>query len=275
MIFVEANGARIPAVGLGTWELSGPVAARIVEYALGIGYRHVDTARMYGNEREVGAAIRASGVPREEVFVTTKIWPDSFRRGELQRAAADSVERLGFVPDLLLLHWPNPTVPLAETMAALVDARERGYTRHIGISNFPTPLMAEAIRLSPVPLVTNQVEYHPFLSQKRVLAACRAAGMALTAYCPLARGRVFGHPVLRRIGARYGKNEAQVALRWLIQQPMVTAIPRSARPEHVKSNFEIFDFALNDQEMAEISALADRRGRVVDIEGLAPRWDPE
>ncbi len=275
MIVIEANGARIPALGLGTWELSGSVAVRIVEYALEVGYRHIDTARMYGNEREVGTAVRNSGLPRGELFVTTKIWPDSFRRGELQRAAADSVERLGFVPDLLLLHWPNPEVPLAETIGALVDARERGLTRHIGISNFPTASMAEAIRLSPVPLVTNQVEYHPFLSQKRVLAACRAAGMALTAYCPLARGRVFGHPVLERIGARYGKSAGHVALRWLVQQPMVAAVPRSAKPEHVRSNFEIFDFALTPREMEEISALADPRGRVVDIAGLAPAWDPE
>jgi diketogulonate reductase-like aldo/keto reductase len=275
VIVIEANGARIPALGLGTWELSGSVAVRIVEYALEVGYRHIDTARMYGNEREVGTAVRNSGLPRGELFVTTKIWPDDFRGGELQRAAADSVERLGFVPDLLLLHWPNPDVPLAETIGALVDARERGLTRHIGISNFPTASMAEAIRLSPVPLVTNQVEYHPFLSQKRVLAACRAAGMALTAYCPLARGRIFGHPVLRRIGARYGKSEGQVALRWLVQQPMVAALPRSAKPEHVRSNFEIFDFALTPEEMEEVAALADPRGRVVDIAGLAPAWDPK
>ncbi|GBD43038.1 2,5-diketo-D-gluconic acid reductase B [bacterium HR40] len=275
MIVVEAHGARIPALGLGTWELAGALCERIVELALAIGYRHFDTAQMYGNEREVGRAIAKSGIARAEVFVTTKIWPDSFRRGTLQAAAAASVERLGLVPDLLLLHWPNPNVPLAETMEALVDARARGFTRHIGISNFPTRLMAEAISLSPVPLVTNQVEYHPFLSQRRVLAACRDAGMALTAYCPLARGRVFGHPVLRRIASRHGKNEGQVALRWLLQQPMVAAVPRSARPEHLRANFEVFDFTLSEAEMAEIAALADPRGRVVDIDGLAPPWDPE
>lgn len=275
MIVIEANGARMPALGLGTWELSGSVAVRIVEYALEVGYRHIDTAQMYGNESEVGTAVRASGVAREDLFVTTKIWPDRFRRGDLQRAAEASVERLGFVPDLLLLHWPNPNVPLGETMEALVDARERGLTRHIGVSNFPTALMAEAIRLSPVPLVTNQVEYQPFLSQKRVLAACRAAGMALTAYCPLARGRVFGHPVLERIGARYGKTAGQVALRWLLQQPMVAAVPRSAKPDHVRANFQLFDFSLTSEEMEAIAGLADPHGRVVDIAGLAPAWDPE
>lgn len=272
---IEANGARIPALGLGTWELSGAVAEQIVEYALELGYRHIDTAQMYGNEREVGRAVRASALPRHELFITTKIWPDRFRKGELERAAEESVERLGLVPDLLLLHWPNPQVPLAETIAALVAARERGLTRHIGVSNFPTALLAEAIRLAPVPLVTNQVEYHPFLRQNRLLEACRAAGMVLTAYCPLARGRVFGHPLLRRIGQRYGKNEGQVALRWLVQQPLVAAVPRSAKRAHVRANFDIFDFALTPHEMDEIAALADPRGRVVDISGLAPAWDPE
>lgn len=275
MIVIEANGARMPALGLGTWELAGSVAVRIVEYALEVGYRHIDTAQMYGNEAEVGTAVRASGLRRDELFVTTKIWPDRFRNGELQRAAAESVERLGFVPDLLLLHWPNPAVPLAETIEALADARARGLTRHVGVSNFPSALLAEAVRLSPVPLVTDQVEYHPFLSQKRVLTACRAAGMALTAYCPLARGRVFQDETLRRIAARYGKNPGQVALRWLVQQPMVAAIPRSAKPERVRSNFEIFDFALTADEMEQISALARPDGRVVNIEGLAPEWDPE
>ncbi|HFD15353.1 MAG TPA: aldo/keto reductase, partial [Rhodospirillales bacterium] len=170
-------------------------------------------------------------------------------------------------------HWPNPAVPLAETIAALNDARARGLTRHIGVSNFPTGLMREALRLSEAPLVTNQVEYHPFLSQNRVLRACREAGMALTAYCPLARGRVFGDPVIERIAARHRKSPAQVALRWLVQQEGVVAIPRSSKPEHARANFEIWDFSLDDREMAEISALGGPEGRIVDIAGLAPEWD--
>ncbi len=273
---VEAHGARIPALGFGTWELRDGLAVRLVEAALEIGYRHVDTAQMYENEREVGTAIRTSGIDRAEIFLTTKVWPDRFREGDLQRSVEESLDRLGLeAVDLLLLHWPNPAVPLAETMAALNDARARGMTRHIGISNFPSRLMQEAIRLSAAPLVTNQVEYHPFLSQNRVLAACRAAGMALTAYCPLARGRVFGDPVIERIAARHRKSPAQVALRWLVQQEGVVAIPRSSKPEHARANFEIWDFALDEAEMRAISALGSPAGRIVDIAGLAPAWDPD
>ena len=274
MYSVEAHGARIPVLGFGTWELRDGLAVRLVEAALAIGYRHIDTAQMYENEREVGTAIRTSGIDRREIFLTTKVWPDRFRDGDLQRSVEESLERLGLdAVDLLLLHWPNPAVPLAETIAALNDARARGLTRHIGVSNFPTGLMREALRLSEAPLVTNQVEYHPFLSQNRVLRACREAGMALTAYCPLARGRVFGDPVIERIAARHRKSPAQVALRWLVQQEGVVAIPRSSKPEHARANFEIWDFSLDDREMAEISALGGPEGRIVDIAGLAPEWD--
>ncbi len=274
---VEAHGAQIPALGFGTWELRGALAIRMVETALAVGYRHIDTAQMYGNEREVGIALRASGLAREEVFVTTKVWPDRFRAGELQRSVEESLERLGLERvDLVLLHWPNPHVPLAETMEALVEVREHGLAAHIGVSNFTVALMEEAVRLAhPVPLVTNQVEYHPFLSQRRVLAACRHHGMALTAYCPLARGRVFTNELLRRIGQRYGKDPGQVALRWLVQQEGVVAIPRSSRPEHVRRNFDIWDFHLSAEEMDAIAALASPAGRIVDLPELAPRWDPE
>ncbi len=276
MEYVQAGGARIPALGFGTWELRGALACRMVEIALEVGYRHIDTAQMYDNEGEVGAAIRASGVPREEIFLVTKVWPGRFRAGELQRSVEESVARLGFEPvDLVLLHWPNPAVPLAETIEALNEVRSRGLTRHIGVSNFPVRLLREAVRLSPAPIVTDQVEYHPFLSQRRLLRACREAGIALTAYCPLARGRVFESAVLKRIGARYGKDPGQVALRWLLQQESVVAIPRSARPEHIRSNFQIWDFRLSDEEMEEIARLGSPQGRIVDLEGLAPEWDEE
>ncbi len=275
-VVLEVGGARIPALGFGTWELSGVLCRRMVEVALEVGYRHIDTAQMYGNEREVGEAVRASGLARSELFVTTKIWPDRFRRDPLLRSAEDSVARLGLGPvDLLLLHWPNPAVPLAETIAALNEARARGLARHIGVSNFPTSLLEEALALSESPLVADQVEYHPFLSQRRLLAFCRARRIALVAYCPLARGRVFGHPLLRRIAARHGKDEGQVALRWLIQQQGVAAIPRSSRADHIRRNFAIWDFALSEEEMRAISALGHPRGRIVDIDGLAPAWDPE
>jgi 2,5-diketo-D-gluconate reductase B len=271
---VDANGAAVPALGFGTWQLSGDTARRMVEAALAMGYRHVDTAQMYGNEAEVGAALRGSGLPRGELFVTTKVWPDRFRAGDLQRSVEESLGRLGLDQvDLLLLHWPSPTVPLAETMGALNDAAARGWARHVGVSNFTTALLDEAIRLSERPLATNQVEYHPFLRQEAVLEACRRHGMALTAYCPLARGRVFSDPALARIAQRHGRTPGQVALRWLVQQEGVVAIPRSSSPEHARANFTHFDFALDGQEMAEIAALADPQGRIADIAGLAPAWD--
>lgn len=271
---VDANGAAIPALGFGTWNLRGVQARRMVEAALAIGYRHIDTAQMYGNEAEVGAALKASGLRRDELFVTTKIWPDRQRGGLLQRSACQSLERLQLdAVDLLLLHWPAHDVPLAETMAALVECAERGWARTIGVSNFTCAMIAEAVRLAVRPLATDQVEYHPFLGQGPVLETCRRHGMALTAYCPLARGRVFRDPVLARIGQRHGKTAGQVALRWLIQQEGVVAIPRSSSPEHARANFAIFDFALNQPEMAEVSALGSPQGRIVDLAGLAPRWD--
>jgi diketogulonate reductase-like aldo/keto reductase len=273
MIHVEAHGARIPAIGLGTWQLDGDVARRMVGYALEVGYRHIDTAQMYGNEAEVGVAVASSGVPRDDVWLTTKIWPDNFRAGALQRAAEQSVRRLRTEPDLLLLHWPNPNVPLKETIAALNEVKRRGLARHIGISNFTVALIREALALSEEPLVVDQVEYHPFLDQQAVLAEVRANGMALIAYSPLAKGRVFNDPTLKRIGARHGKNPGQVTLRWLIQRDGVAAIPRSSREAHAKANLEIFDFALSEAEMAEISALAHPGGREVDVAGFAPRWD--
>ncbi len=273
MQYVEVHGVRIPALGLGTFRLDGAVARRMVTYALEIGYRHIDTAQMYGNEAEVGEAIAASGVPREEIWLTTKIWPDNFRDGALQRAAEQSVRRLGTEPDLLLLHWPNPSVPRAETIRALNDARRRGLTRHIGISNSPVALIKKSVAASEAPLLVDQVEYHPYLSQRAVLAELRAQGMALTAYSPIAQGRVFSDPVLRRIGERHGKNPGQVTLRWLLQQDGVTAIPRSSREAHAKANFEIFDFSLSDAEMAEISALAKPGGRIISPGGMAPAWD--
>ena len=185
---VDANGAAIPALGFGTWELRGAQARRMVEAALAIGYRHVDTAQMYGDEAEAGAALRASGLPRRDLFVTTKIWPDRFRDGELQSAVRRSLDRLRLdAVDLLLLHWPNPDVPLAQTMRALVACAERGWARHIGVSNFTAAMVEEAARHAGRALATNQVEYHPFLSQATLLDACRRRGMALTAYCPLAR----------------------------------------------------------------------------------------
>jgi 2,5-diketo-D-gluconate reductase B len=273
MIGVEAQGARIPALGLGTWQLGGHVARRMVGYALDLGYRHIDTAQMYGNEAEVGAAIAGSSVPRAQIWLTTKIWPDNFRAGALKRAAEESVRRLRTEPDLLLLHWPNPRVPLEETMGALNEVKRRGLARHIGISNFNVALIRDALATSEESLVVDQVEYQPYLSQSAVLEELRPNGMALVAYSPLAKGKVFNDRTLARIGERHGKSPGQVTLRWLIQQDGVCAIPRSSREAHAKANFEIFDFELTEAEMAQIFALAHAGGRQVEVAGFAPRWD--
>jgi diketogulonate reductase-like aldo/keto reductase len=274
MHVVEVKGARIPLVGLGTWELRGRICARIVEQALRLGYRHIDTAEMYDNEREVGDALRASGVRRDDVFLTTKIWPSHFASHELEHAAKSSLARLRVSEvDLLLLHWPNPQIPLAETLGALCKVKQSGLARHIGVSNFTVPLIEEAVGLAPEPLVCNQIEMHPFLDQSKVTAACRAQGMAVVAYSPIARGSAKNDAVLARIGQAHGKSAAQVCLRWLVQQGVV-AIPRSSRIEHLSQNCAIFDFALSEAEMAGIRSLAHPGGRLVDYAySGSPKWD--
>ena len=261
---VEAKGAKIPLVGLGTWDLRGRTCARVVEQALRFGYRHVDTAEMYDNEREVGEGLHASGVKRNDVFVTTKIWPSHFAPRELERAARDCLVRLrlGEV-DLLLLHWPNPQIPLAETLGALCKVKRDGLARHIGISNFTVALIQEALQFSSEPLVCDQVECHPFLDQSKIIAACREHGMAVVAYSPIARGNARNVKVLSRIGAAHKKTAAQTCLRFLVQQNIVV-IPRTSKLERLSENAAIFDFQLSDAEMAEIAALGSRDGRLVD-----------
>lgn len=255
MLFVEANGARIPAIGLGTWELRGRTCARIVEQALRLGYRHIDTAQMYDNEREVGEGLRASGVKRDQVFLTTKIWPSHFAPHDLERCAKESLVRLRLTDvDLLLLHWPNPQIPLSETLGALARVRQQGLARHIGVSNFGVALIDEAVALCSEPLACDQVEYHPYRDQADVKEACARHGMALVAYSPVAKGRIRNDRVLQRIGDRYRKTAAQVCLRWLVQQG-VSAIPRTSKLERLSENIEIFDFELSDEDMQEISAL--------------------
>ena len=272
MHFVEAKGARIPAIGLGTWELRGRTCARLVEQALRLGYRHVDTAQIYENEREVGEALRASGVPRDEVFVTTKVWTSHFAPHDLERSTKESLNKLRLTEvDLLLLHWPNPRVPLSETLDALAQVRRLGMCRHIGVSNFTVALMEEAIQKCPAPLVCNQVEYHPYLDQTKVREACAWHDMSLVAYSPIAKGRVRKDDVLAEIGQVHGKSAAQVCLRWLVQQN-VSAIPRTSRLERLSENIEVFDFELSEGELAPISALGSLEGRLTDF-CFSPKWD--
>ena len=272
MQIVEAHGARIPAIGLGTMTLKEGICVDMVAAALRHGYRHLDTAQMYGNEREVGEGLRASGIGRDEVFVTTKVWHDRLRAGDLERSVDESLARLKLsAVDLLLVHWPNPAVPLAETIPALCKVKRAGLTRHIGVANFTIAMLDEAVRLADEPLVTDQIEVHPFLDQTKVIAACRRHGVAVTAYCPIARGRVAGNDVLARIGKAHGKSVGQVSLRYLVQQGVIP-IPRTSRVERLDENLAIFDFALSDAEMAEIPRLARPDGRVVNPPH-GPKWD--
>lgn len=272
MLFVEANGAKIPAIGLGTWELSGRTCARVVEQALRLGYRHIDTAQVYENEREVGDGLRASGVRRDDIFLTTKVWTNHFAPHDLERSVKESLVRLRLpAVDMLLLHWPNPHVPLAETLGALAHAKTMGLTRHIGVSNFTVALIEEAVGLSPELLACNQVEYHPYLDQTKVRAACDSHGLALVAYSPIAKGRIKNDRTLAQIGRTYRKTPAQICLRWLVQQN-VSAIPRTSRIERLSENIEIFDFELSEDEMRQIFALAHPKGRLTDF-GFAPKWD--
>jgi 2,5-diketo-D-gluconate reductase B len=272
MQLIEAGGAKIPSVGLGTWELRGRTCARLVEQALKLGYRHIDTAQIYENEREVGEGIRASGVRRDEVFVTTKVWTTHFAPHDLERSTKDSLAKLRLTEvDLLLLHWPNPQVPLAETLGGLARVKTLGLARHIGVSNFTVALLDQAVAACAEPLVCDQVEYHPYLDQTKVLEACARHGMALVAYSPIAKGRIKGDQTLARIGADHGKTTAQVCLRWLVQQN-VAAIPRTSRIERLSENIDIFDFALSDEEMQQIFAMGSAKGRFTNF-GLAPDWD--
>ena len=272
MQLIAANGASIPAIGLGTWELRGRVCARLVEQAIRLGYRHIDTAQVYENEREVGEGLRASRVRREDMFVTTKIWTTHFAPNDLERSTKESLTKLRlFEVDLLLLHWPNPQVPLSETLGALAHVKKLGMAKHIGVSNFTVALVDEAVAACPEPLVCDQVEYHPYLDQTKVMEACARHGMAVVAYSPLARGRIRGDETLTAIGQAHGKTAAQVCLRWLVQQN-VAAIPRTSKIERLSENIEIFDFVLSDDEMRQISAMGSAKGRLTDY-AFAPKWD--
>lgn len=271
---IKANGADIPAIGMGTWTLKGDQCAELVAAAIDVGYRHIDTAAMYANEDAVGRGIAGSGIARDDIFVTTKVWWTDIAPGDLERSAEQSLARLGLDHvDLLLIHWPNPRVPVADSIGALNRVRERGLARNIGVSNFTTALLDEALRASDAPLVADQVEYHPMLNQDKVHAACRKAGMAMVSYCPLYRGgALFDRPEIVGPARRLGKAPAQIVLRWHVQQDGVVAIPRTTRRERLAENLAVFDFELDAAEMDSISALSSANSRICDFE-FSPRWD--
>lgn len=271
---VTTEGAAIPRLGLGTWQLQGETCARIVAEALRFGYTHVDTAQGYANEAAVGEGLAASGVARETVFVTTKVQPQRMADGDLQRSVDESLARLGTGwIDLLLLHWPNPAIPLKDSIRALNAVRRDGRVRHIGLSNFTTRMLDAAWALTEEPFAAEQIEFHPYLDQTRMRAALSARSMALIAYCPIALGQVVGDPVIHEIACAHGRSDVQVALRWIVQQPGLVAIPRTSKPERLAENLAVFDFVLTEAEMARIGALTRPASRLVNEPQWVPEWD--
>lgn len=265
------QGVELPKLGYGTWLVEGEDAYAGVLDALALGYRHLDTAWAYGNEREVGRALADSGVAREEVWLTTKAWyehaePEQLTRTFHRQLADLQVDRV----DLLLLHWPAPRVPLADTLAAMDALRLEGLASHIGVSNFPAPLLREALGLAPI--FCDQVEYHPYLPQGPIMRECLEHDLLLTAYSPFAHGHVHDDPLLAEIGARHGKTAGQIALRWLLDQPNVAAIPKASSHARRAQNLDVFDFDLDDEERGAVADLSRRRLRTADP-GWAPEWD--
>lgn len=254
---VTVQGVEIPALGFGTWPMNGERCREAVATALDVGYRHVDTAQMYDNEDAVGAAIADSPVSREDVFVVTKLLRRNLDHDAVLSSFERSLDRLGFESvDLLLIHAPNSSVPIAETMGAMNELQDEGLVDHVGVSNFSVSQLRDAMEASETPIVTNQVEYHPYRDQTDLLEFCVEEDLALTAYSPLDEGGVVGDEALERIGERHGKTAAQVALRWLLQQPNVVTIPKAGSRDHVEQNYDVFDFELTDEEMDRIFGLS-------------------
>lgn len=272
MQVVEAHGARIPVIGLGTMTLKGDVCVQAVKTALQLGYRHLDTAAYYGNEVENGEGLRQAGVKREEVLICTKVRQEHLRPADFVKVIDQSLANLKLpYVDLLLIHWNNPDIPFRESIGALCQAKKDGKTKHVGVANFTSTMLDEAWAVTSEPLVCNQIEVHPFINQDKVLAACKKHGMAVVAYVPIARGKVPGAEVLERIGKAHGKSAAQVSLRYLVQLGCCP-IPRTANPAHMKENLDVFDFQLSDAEMAELKKLNAANMRVVNPPH-APKWD--
>ncbi len=262
MIHHTVQGVAVPAIGFGTFRLPGEACREGVEHALDLGYRHIDTAQGYYNEEYVGEALARSSVPREDIFLVSKVMPDNFAGDTAASSTRESLRKLGTdYVDLMLLHWPNPEVPLEQPLESLARLQREGAVRHIGVSNFAPSLLERAAAVTE--LFCNQVEYHPYLSQRALIDLAHRKDLLLTAYCPIARGKVLDDPVLQEIGARYGKSPTQVALRWLVQQEGVAAIPKSAQARRRSENFDVFDFELSGEEMQAIHRL-DREERLVD-----------
>ena len=267
---LSLQGAEIPRLGFGTWEITGSDATTGVADALELGYRHIDTARAYGNEAEVGRGMAQAAVDREDVFLTTKLWYEQLRADEVREQLEDSLRKLDTdYVDLLLIHWFNPDVPLDETLNAMAELRDEGKVRHLGVSNFPTKELERALEIQPV--LANQVEFHAHLGQDALLRLCEQRDVMLTAYSPFARGDLLQDETLNEIAQAHGRSAAQVALRWLLDKPNTSVIPKANSRKNREANLEVFDFTLTEEDHRRIDALPKDR-RVIDPP-WSPRWD--
>jgi 2,5-diketo-D-gluconate reductase B len=272
MKYIKVEEIEIPVLGLGTYLIKGKEAVNTIEQAIDLGYRHIDTAQLYDNESDVGTAIQQSPVDRSAIFLTTKVWPSRLSKEDFLPSVEDSLRKLktDYV-DLLLVHWPNSDIPIQETIAELIKAQEQGKAKKIGVSNFPIALLAKTMGLG-ADIICNQVEYHPYIDQSILKGWMDHNHLILTAYSPLAQGRVFKDNLVKNIADQAGKSVAQVVLRWLIQQDNVIAIPKSSSPERLKANLEIFDFSLSEQEMKMMQSLSEENQRFVRSSN-DPDWD--
>ncbi|HET8866071.1 MAG TPA: aldo/keto reductase [Gracilimonas sp.] len=272
MQFKTIQGVEVPEIGLGTHRLIGREGENTIKLALNLGYRHIDTAQSYKNEREVGEAIKRSHVDREEIFLTSKIWHTHLEKEDVLKVAENSLRELD-TPylDLLLIHWPNPDVDIEKTMEAFLSLRDQGKALNIGVANFPLKLLKELNEELAAPIFCNQVEYHPFLSQLDLLDYAAEQDLLFTAYSPLAQAKVNEDPLLKELGEKYGKSPFQIALRWLIEQEQVVAIPKASSEEHLRENIDVYDFVLEDDDFYAIDDI-DKSIRLVDPD-FAPEWD--
>ena len=271
-----AGQANIPVLGLGTWQSTGQDCIDVVSQGLKMGYEHIDTAQAYGNEKEVGQGIKQSGIARDKFFLTTKIFPDDmkFEPEKLIAAAKRSLDNLDTdYVDLLLLHWPDDRVPLSETIPALCELQKQGLTRHIGVSNFNIANIIEAEKYADVPIVVNQVEFHPFIKQQTLQTFLNNHHILLEAYSPLARGDVFDNDIIKEIAERHGITPAQVSLAWILSDKHRIAIPKTANPEHLQGNLDAINIQLSADEIEKISSLARADGRKIKHPDYSPEWD--
>lgn len=272
MKFITVGDRSVPAIGLGTYTINGSEAVDIIRTAIQLGYRHIDTAQLYENESEVGDALIQSGVPREEIYLVTKVWPSNLSKERFIPSVEESLQKLktDFV-DLLLIHWPHHVYAVEDYIHLLIEAKRTGLAKDIGVSNFNISQIKAALSAGS-DIVTNQVEFHPWINQVRLRQKMSELNIRLTAYCPLAQGRMFHFKQLEVLAAKYLKSTAQILLRWIIQKDDILAIPRSIKPDRLEENLNVFDFNIDDDDMALMDAWKLENRRFVGAQNGA-KWD--